>query len=193
MPQATGDRIASSDRGDQHAPPTAALHMTRAEAGPLGETLELSTGAAALVTPNGNRVSRRTSSRYFLHTARTPPSRRLSSSELRSEYFTSSPDSCAGSAISFDWGSAFTEQAFLALKACDRFEQYGVRHICQDLCYLRAYEPFRRWHALRSAVAKAGSSTSVLTGWSVQMDIEQREERSWRIKYVSPDVSAAVQ
>ncbi|CAM9608960.1 unnamed protein product, partial [Pylaiella littoralis] len=39
------------------------------------------------------------------------------------------------------------------------------------------------------AVAKAGSSTRVLAGWSVQMDIGQRAGHSWRIKYVSPDGS----
>lgn len=146
-----------------------------------------------MATLTGRRESgRRTSSRHFVDAARTPPRQRLSGSEPRSEYFKSSPDSCAGSAISFDWGSAFTEQAFLALKACEHFEQHGVRHICQKLCYLRAYEPFRKWHALRSAVVKAGSSTRVLAGWSVQMDIGQRAGHSWRIKYVSPDVSSAV-
>lgn len=170
---------------------------TASEARVLGDALEHSTYVTTLATTTGKRApGRRTSSRHFRGAAPcTPtirPCQRLSSSESRSEYFRSSPDSCAGSAISFDWGCAFTEQAFLALKACERFEQYGVRHICQNLCYLRAYEPFRKWHALRSAVAQTGSSTSVLAGWSVQMDKGQRAKGSWRIKYVSPDVSTAV-
>lgn len=58
----------------------------------------------------------------------------------RSVYFASSPDSCAGSAASFDWGSAFTERAVNAFRACPKFEFSGVRHLCERLCYLRAYE-----------------------------------------------------
>lgn len=108
--------------------------------------------------------------------------------ERRSEYFTSTPDSCAGSASSFDWGSAFTEKAFFALKSCEHFEHTGVRHVCKRLCYLRAYEPVRKWHALRLAVARVGASTGVLTGWCVQMDGGQAAEDSWRIRYVAPDV-----
>lgn len=109
--------------------------------------------------------------------------------ESRSRHFKSSPDSCHGSAISFDWGSAFTERAFVALKACKQFEKLGVRHICRNKCYFRAYEPFRKWHALRLKVAATGSSTRVLAGWSVQMDGGQEARLPWRIKYVSPDVS----
>lgn len=144
------------------------------------------------VTPHGGkRRASCNSSRYFDAT----PAWRISPGggwlrEARSEYFSSSADSCAGSAKSFDWGSAFTPEAFVALKACDQFEEFGVRHLCRNKCYFRAYEPFRKWHALRLKVAEAGSSTRVLTGWSVQMDRGQRAEQPcWRIKYVSPDVS----
>ena len=109
--------------------------------------------------------------------------------ESRSHHFKSSPDSCHGSAVSFDWGSAFTGRAFVALKACEHFERFGVRHICRNKCYFRAYEPFRKWHALRLKVAAAGSSTRVLAGWCVQMDGGQEAHLPWRTKYVSPDVS----
>lgn len=60
----------------------------------------------------------------------------------RSDYFVSSPDSVAGSAASFDWGSAFTQSAVDAFRACPNFEREGVRHLCRQLCYLRAYEVF---------------------------------------------------
>lgn len=109
--------------------------------------------------------------------------------ESRSPHFKSSPDSCHGSAISFDWGSAFTERAFVAFKTCEHFELSGVRHICRNKCYFRAYEPFRKWHALRLKVAAAGSSTRVLAGWCVQMDGGPEAHLPWRTKYVSPDVS----
>ncbi|CAM9608886.1 unnamed protein product, partial [Pylaiella littoralis] len=72
----------------------------------LGEALEHTSGGTPMATLTGRRESgRRTSSRHFVDAARTPPRQRLSGSEPRSEYFKSSPDSCAGSAISFDWGS----------------------------------------------------------------------------------------
>lgn len=58
----------------------------------------------------------------------------------RSRYFVSSPDSSAGSAASFDWGSAFTQSAVDAFRACPEFKHSGVRHLCRQLCYLRAYE-----------------------------------------------------
>lgn len=57
----------------------------------------------------------------------------------RSVYFV---DSCASSAWSFDWGSAFTERAVDAFRACPKFAPLGVRHLCERRCYLRAYEVF---------------------------------------------------
>ncbi len=143
--------------------------------------------------PGSKKSGSCTSSRYFDEA----PAGRLErggvmvTREARSEYFASSADSCAGSADSFDWGSAFTLEAFVALKACERFKESGVRHLCRDKCYYYAYEPFRKWHALRLKVAEAGSSTKILDGWSVQADRGQRAKQpSWRIKYVSPDVRA---
>lgn len=99
----------------------------------------------------------------------------------------SSPDSPAGSAVSFDWGSAFTQSAVDAFRACPEFEYSGVRHLCRRLCYLRAYEPGRKWHALRSAVAKAGLPTRVLRNWTVRIDGGQDPKHPWRISYISPN------
>ncbi|CAM9151368.1 unnamed protein product, partial [Scytosiphon promiscuus] len=121
--------------------------------------------------------------------AAQPPKASGVQGEWRSDYFISSPDSSSGSASSFDWGSAFTERAFRAFKACELFEDSGVRHVCAKLCYLRAYEPARKWHALRLAVARAGASTRVLNGWCVRMDGGPEMGHSWRITYVSPDGS----
>lgn len=58
----------------------------------------------------------------------------------RSNYFESSPDSCLGSAVSFDWGSAYTQSAVDYFRECPKFRSHGVRHLCERLCYLRAYE-----------------------------------------------------
>ncbi|CAN0536438.1 unnamed protein product, partial [Ectocarpus sp. 12 AP-2014] len=60
----------------------------------------------------------------------------------------------------------------------EHFEHTGVRHVCKNRCYFRAYEPVRKWHALRLAVARLGASTGVLTGWCVQMDRGQAAEDS---------------
>lgn len=65
----------------------------------------------------------------------TPPP-----SSERSFNFASSRDSCADSARSFDWGSAFTERAVDAFRACPKFPPLGVRHLCERRCYWRAYE-----------------------------------------------------
>ncbi|CAM9199806.1 unnamed protein product [Ectocarpus fasciculatus] len=167
----------------------------------MREDLAQETGATAVlaaVATRRKRCHRRTSSPHFDTESKTaseasaeqlPKALKGSKGERRSEYFTSTPDSCAGSASSFDWGSAFTEKAFFALKSCEHFEHTGVRHVCKKLCYLRAYEPVRKWHALRLAVARLGASTGVLTGWCVQMDGGQAGEDSWRIRYVAPDGS----
>ncbi|CAM9459280.1 unnamed protein product, partial [Hapterophycus canaliculatus] len=155
--------------------------------------------AAPAVTGRRKVSSRRISSRYFNisskahdctsgHAAQLPKALGVQGA-WRSDYFVSSPDSSSGSASTFDWGSAFTERAFRAFKACELFESFGVRHICTELCYLRAYEPARKWHALRIAVARAGASTKVLSGWSVRMDGGAEAGHSWRIDYVSPDGS----
>lgn len=114
------------------------------------ENVEGNTTEAAAFTagrPSTARASRkrilRLSSRYFPMTRPTEeitPPRQRSGTRWRSAYFTSSPDSCAGSAVSFDWGSAFTGRAVVAFRACPKFKSSGVRHICERLCYLRAYE-----------------------------------------------------
>eukprot|EP00904_Undaria_pinnatifida_P013320 jgi/Undpi1/9118/HiC_scaffold_26.g11576.m1 len=117
------------------------------------------------------------------------PPRHGSGIDWRSRYFKSSLDSCSGSAATFDWGSAFTERAVNAFRACPEFESSGVRHLCERLCYLRAYEPSRKWHALRASVTRAGAPTTVLIGWSVRMDGGQAPKDPWRISYVSPNGS----
>ncbi|CAN0001000.1 unnamed protein product [Ectocarpus sp. 12 AP-2014] len=168
----------------------------------MKEDLAKETGTTAVLAAVATRRQRapcpRVSSRHFDTESKAaseasadqlPKALKGLKGERRSEYFTSTPDSCAGSASSFDWGSAFTEKAFFALKSCEHFEHTGVRHMCKNRCYFRAYEPVRKWHALRLAVARLGASTGVLTGWCVQMDRGQAAEDSWRIRYVAPDGS----
>lgn len=103
------------------------------------------------VAPTTTLLPRRTKKRKCQHSTssqhfpdrvgpiKATPSRRAGV-KWRSGYFASSPDSCAGSAASFDWGSAFTERAVTAFRSCPKFEIDGVRHLCKRLCYLRAYE-----------------------------------------------------
>lgn len=175
--------------------------LTHTEEHVMKEDLAKETGTTAVLAAVATRRKRapcpRVSSRHFdteskaaseASAEQLPKALKGFKGERRSEYFTSTPDSCAGSASSFDWGSAFTEKAFFALKSCEHFEHTGVRHVCKKRCYFRAYEPVRKWHALRLAVARVGASTGVLTGWCVQMDGGQAAEDSWRIRYVAPDV-----
>lgn len=156
---------------------------------PTKPSAHSATGVTAPLRNKRKSCNRSTSPYFGASLAPGNISSRGERRESRSRHFKSSPDSCHGSAISFDWGSAFTDRAFVALKACELFEQFGVRHICRSKCYFRAYEPFRKWHALRLKVAEAGSSTRVLAGWCVQMDGGQEAHLPWRIKYVSPNVS----
>ncbi|CAM9151242.1 unnamed protein product [Discosporangium mesarthrocarpum] len=110
----------------------------------------------------------------------------------RSRFFVTSPDSCLGSALTFDWGSAYTEEAVEAFRACPFFQSHGVRHLCNRLCYLHAYEPCRKWHTLRRAVVDSGGSSRLLDQWAVRIGKGRDPERSgtkavpWRISYVSP-------
>lgn len=172
------------------------LYFTRVFCALMGK--EPSLAPAPCVTGRRRASGKQVSSRHFStrskaadgvsgHAAQLPNVSDVQRA-WRSDYFVSSPDSSSGSASTFDWGSAFTERAFRAFKACELYESLGVRHICAKLCYLRAYEPARKWHALRSAVARAGASTRVLSGWSVRMDGGPETGHSWRIHYISPDV-----
>lgn len=107
-------------------------------------TASLPTTSSSSSPPSRSKAFRKrgVSSLHFSETAipATPPRHHDSGKDWRSRYFQSSPDSCTGSAASFDWGSAFTERAVNAFRACPEFELSGVRHLCERLCYLRAYE-----------------------------------------------------
>ncbi|CAM9635503.1 unnamed protein product [Ascophyllum nodosum] len=140
-----------------------------------------------------NRASRErslrpTRSAYFspISTSKTSAWSPCGSKKIRSCYFQSSPDSCAGSTVSFDWGSAFTERAVYAFQACPKYSTSGVRHLCERRCYLRAYEPCRKWHALRCALTRAGAPTRILKGWCVRMDGAEGHRHPWRVSYISP-------
>ena len=119
---------------DEESPPEAGDRV----AGSLVETTTTSSS-----TPSRSKAFRKrgVSSLHFSDTAisATPP-RHDTVKDWRSRYFQASPDSCTGSATTFDWGSAFTERAVNAFRSCPEFEFSGVRHLCERLCYLRAYE-----------------------------------------------------
>lgn len=103
--------------------------------------------SSTVSSPLPHRENKRTDTKrklrtspHFAHVIVAPPRNSTPAGVNRSKYFVSSPDSPAGSAVSFDWGSAFTQSAVDAFRACPEFEYSGVRHLCRRLCYLRAYE-----------------------------------------------------
>lgn len=115
---------------------------TTTTSGSASSLTTTSSSASSLPRIKKRKFQRSTSSQHFpdrVGHIRATPSRRAGV-KWRSGYFASSPDSCAGSAASFDWGSAFTERAVTAFRSCPKFEIDGVRHLCKRLCYLRAYE-----------------------------------------------------
>lgn len=118
---------------DEESPPEAGDRVA--------ESLETTTTTTSPPSRSKAFRKRGLSSLHFCETAiRASPPRRDTAKDWRSRYFLSSPDSCSGSAATFDWGSAFTQRAVHAFRACPEFEFSGVRHLCERLCYLRAYE-----------------------------------------------------
>lgn len=119
---------------DEESPPTAGDRLAAS----------LETTTTTTTPPSRSKAFRKrgVSSLHFSATAirANPPRHDTAKDCRRSRYFLSSPDSCTGSAATFDWGSAFTQRAVHAFRACPEFEFSGVRHLCERLCYLRAYE-----------------------------------------------------